>query len=70
MDLELDGLQHPELRMNGNIGLKLEISRSCSSDPGCDRLNLREIDAELIGDGVDMTQPVCKAVNFYGANRA
>ena len=70
VDLELDGAQYPELHLDGYIGTKLAVSRSFSSDPKHDRLYLHADDAELIGDGVDMTRLVCKVVDLHGADRA
>jgi beta-galactosidase len=69
-DLDLDGSGHPELRIDGYLGQKLELSRSFSADRTHDQFALEADDAELIGDGVDATRLVFKVVDKFGANRA
>lgn len=70
VDLEMDGRNHPELRIDGYAGGKLILSRLFSSDPSQDRLSLKADDAELEADGVDATRLVCKIVDRFGADRA
>ncbi len=69
-DLKLDGSAHPELRIDGYIGSSHAISRSFSSDPSSDRFWLHADDAELIGDGGDMTRLAFAVVDKFGAPRA
>ncbi len=69
-DLELDGSNHPELRIDGYVGGKLVLSRSFSSDPAQDQLSFQADDPELLGDGVDATRLVFKVVDKFDAERA
>jgi len=69
-DLEVDGADHPELRIDGYVGDRLIVSRSFSSDPSQDQLFLEADDRELIGDEADATRLVFKVVDKYGAERA
>lgn len=69
-DLELDGANHPELRIEGYIGDKLALSRSFSSDPSQDQLWFHADDEELVGDSIDATRLVFKVVDKFGAERA
>jgi len=70
VDLELDGKEQPELRLDGYIGEKMVLSRSFSSDPSRDRLVILPDDHELVDDGVDRTRLIAKIVDCYGADRA
>jgi len=69
-DLELDGANHPELRIDGYLGSKLALTRSFSSDPARDQFIVQADDAELIGDGADATRVVFKVADQFGAERA
>lgn len=68
-DLKLDGAAHPELRIDGYVGVAKVLSRSCSSDTSADRLWLHAEDAELEDDGIDMTRILFAAVDKFGAPR-
>ncbi len=70
VDLDLDGAEHPELRIDGYVGSRLLLSRSFSSDPTHDRLFLQADDTELVGDGADATRLAFKVVDKFGAERA
>lgn len=70
VELELDGRNHPDLRVDGYVGENLALSRLFSSDPADDRLSLKLDDSELLADGVDATRLVCKIVDRFGADRA
>lgn len=65
-DLEFDGTNAPELRIDGYVGDRLALSRSFSSDPRQDQLSLAADDAELIGDGMDATRLVFARVDKHG----
>jgi len=68
-DLKLDGVAHPELRIDGYVGATRVLSRSFSSDPSFDRLWLHVEDAELEDDAIDMTRVLFAAVDKFGAPR-
>lgn len=70
VDLELDGRNRPELRIDGYVGDKLALSCLFASDPVHDRLFFKSDDPELMADGVDATRLVCKIVDRFGADRA
>ena len=65
----VDGSSRPDLRIDGYLGSDLVASRSLASDPSFDRLALVFDDHEIIGDGVDATRLVFRAVDRYGAPR-
>jgi beta-galactosidase len=69
-DLEIDGANHPELRIDGYVGDKRALARSFSSDSSKDQFSLVADDAELIGDGADATRVVFKVADKFGAERA
>jgi beta-galactosidase len=69
-DLKIDGVAHPELRIDGYVGNSRVISRSFSSDPSTDRLWLHADDAALMADGSDMTRLAFAVVDKFGAPRA
>ncbi len=68
-DLELDGVDHPELRIDGYVGDSLTLSKSFSSDRRKDQFLLMADHAELIGDGSDATRLVFKVTDKFGAER-
>jgi beta-galactosidase len=65
----VDGSLLPELRIDGYLGPDLIAARSLASDPSFDSLRLTADDAEIVGDGVDATRVVFRAVDRYGAPR-
>jgi beta-galactosidase len=65
----VDGSARPDLRIDGYLGPELVASRSLSSDPSSDVLWLAADDDEIVGDGVDATRLVFRAVDRYGAPR-
>ena len=69
-DLELDGADRPELRIDGYLGDDVALSRSFSSDPAQDQLFLKADDEVLIADGSDATRLQFKVVDKFGAERA
>jgi beta-galactosidase len=69
-DLDMDGVGHPELRIDGFLGVRHIFSRSFSSDSALDKLFVAADDEELIGDGSDATRLVFKVVDKFDANRA
>jgi len=69
-DLDLDGGNKPELRIDGYVGTNLALSKFFSSAAGKDELFLAADDAELLGDGADATRLVFKVVDQFGAERA
>jgi len=70
VDLELDGVARPELRIDGYVGGKHILSRSFSSDPAHDLLSLTVEDATIHPDGSDATRIVFAIVDKFGAPRA
>lgn len=68
-DLELDGTDDPELRIDGFIGETLALSRSFSSDPVQDQFLIVADDDVLAGDGSDATRIVFRIVDKFGAPR-
>ncbi len=68
-DIEIDGSDHPELRIDGFSGDKLLLSRRFSADAGQDQLLLTADDKELVSDGADATRVVFFIADKYGAHR-
>ncbi|MDE3165112.1 MAG: hypothetical protein KGN36_04835, partial [Acidobacteriota bacterium] len=68
-DLDLDGANHPELRIDGYAGGRLALSRNFSSDPAGDQFLVGADDASLIADGSDATRVFFHAADRYGAIR-
>jgi beta-galactosidase len=62
-------LDRPELRIDGYLGTSKVVSRSFSADPSDDALALAADDAEIDGDGADVTRLAFRAVDRYGAPR-
>lgn len=69
VDLEIDGRNHPELRIDGYIGSKMVLSKSFSSDSALDKFLVNVDDKELIGDGSDATRFEFKVTDKYGEPR-
>jgi beta-galactosidase len=65
----VDGSSLPDLRIDGYLGPDLVVSRSFASDPSSDQLALVFDDAEIVGDGVDATRLMFRALDLYGAPR-
>jgi beta-galactosidase len=68
-NLEIDGTDHPELRIDGYVGGNRVYSRSFSSDTSHDRLSLECDDSELVADGSDATRLAFLAVDRFGNTR-
>lgn len=68
-DLSVEGLNTPELRIDGYVGDKVALSKSFSSDRTKDQFFLAVDDRELIGDGSDATRLVFQTVDRFGAMR-
>ncbi|MHB8336270.1 MAG: glycoside hydrolase family 2 protein [Ignavibacteriaceae bacterium] len=68
-DLEINGKNHPELRVDGFIDDKMVLSKSFSSDTSKDKFFLKADDKEIIGDGSDATRLEFKVVDKYGSQR-
>ena len=69
-DLEIDGAENPELRIDGFLSGRMVLSRRFSSDHSRDRFQVKADDLELAGDGIDMTRLAFGVVDKYGADRA
>jgi beta-galactosidase len=69
-DLDVDGIDHPELRIDGYREGKIVLSKHFSSDKKQDHFFLVADDSELIGDGSDATRLVFKVIDLYGNERA
>ena len=65
----IDGSARPELRIDGYVGGRLVLSRSFSSDPSGDRLEVVADDTALVADGSDATRVGFRAVDRHGAPR-
>jgi beta-galactosidase len=63
------GSARPELRIDGYLGSALVASRQLSADPVGDCLSAVADDRAIVGDGVDATRIVLRAVDRYGAPR-
>jgi beta-galactosidase len=69
-DLDMDGANHPQLRVDGYAGDRLVLSRSFSSDSSRDQLLLQADDEEIYSNGVDATRLVFRVADEFGAPRA
>jgi beta-galactosidase len=69
VDLETDGSNHPELRIDGFVNGRKVVSRQFSSDPAHDQFVVAVDDAEIRGDGVDATRIIFQIKDKYGAVR-
>jgi beta-galactosidase len=63
------GAALPELRIDGYLGSALVASRLLSADHAGDSLSLQADDKQIVGDGVDATRLVVRAVDRHGAPR-
>jgi beta-galactosidase len=68
-DLDIDGSNYPELRIEGYVNGKMAVSRSFSSDPRHDQLILAADDAELKANGSDATRVVFRITDQFGGIR-
>jgi len=68
-DLELDGANHHELRIDGYVAGSKVTSASFSSDPNEDQFFVAVDDAAIIGDGIDATRVVFRVADKFGAPR-
>ncbi len=68
-DLDVDGSENPDLRIDGYVGDKLLVSRSFSSDAGQDRFVLEADEREILGDGADATRVVLMVTDKFGTPR-
>jgi len=69
VDLDLDGSDHPELRVDGYVGDRRVLSRSFSSDPAFDQFVVAVDDPSLIADGIDSTRLSFKVADRFGNER-
>ncbi len=69
VDLEIDGTNNPELRIDGYIGDKMVLSKLFSSDSALDKFLVKTDDKELVGDGSDATRLEFKVTDKYGSPR-
>lgn len=69
VDMELDGTNHPELRIDGYAGGKMVLSKSFSSDSSLDKFFVKADDKELVGDGSDATRLEFKVTDKFGEPR-
>lgn len=68
-DLEMQGTDFPELRIDGYVKDEKKVSRNFSSNPHSDQLLVIADDKELNGDGSDGTRVVFRVTDKYGAPR-
>ncbi len=68
-DLSMDGIDKPELRIDGYIGGSRVLSRSFSADSAADQFLLKADDAELLGDGLDAIRLAFEVTDKFGAPR-
>lgn len=69
-DLDLDGVNSPELRIDGYVNGKLALSRSFSSNHLQDQFLVAADDLQLIGDGADATRVTFCVADKFGEPRA
>jgi beta-galactosidase len=69
VDLDIDGNNHPELRIEGFVGEKMVVSRSFSSDYRHDQLMLAADDTELVANGSDATRVIFRITDQFGGIR-
>lgn len=69
VDLDINGSDHPELRIEGYVNGKMVVSRLFSSNPLHDQLLLVADDAELIANGSDATRVIFRIVDQFGGIR-
>jgi len=68
-DLDMDGSEKPELRIDGYVGNHLVLSRSFSADSAADRLSVSIDDSQILGDGSDATRLIFQVTDKHGALR-
>jgi beta-galactosidase len=69
VNLDVDGSQRPELRIDGYIGDQRAVTRRFSADQTKDRLRAWADDLQLIADGSDATRLAFQAADEFGALR-
>ena len=69
VDLDLDGTNHPELRIDGYVAGRKVASASFSSAPKEDQFFLTVDDTSIVGDGIDATRVVFRVADKFGAPR-
>ena len=69
VDLEMDGSNHPELRIDGFVNGHKVLTRQFSSDPTHDQFVVAVDDSEIRGDGIDATRIAFQIKDKYGAPR-
>jgi beta-galactosidase len=67
--LDIEGVGHPELRIDGYVAGRLALSRSFSSDHSKDQFLVVADDAAIAGDGVDATRLVFRIADKFGGPR-
>jgi beta-galactosidase len=69
VDLEMDGSNHPDLRIDGFVNGHKVLTRQFSSDPAHDQFVVAVDDAEIRRDGIDATRVVFRISDKYGEPR-
>jgi beta-galactosidase len=69
VDLDIDGSNQPELRIDGYIKDKLQLSKSYSSDQTKDKFFLKADELELFGNGSDASRIEFKVVDKFNEYR-
>ena len=69
VDLEMDGSNHPELRIDGFVNGHKVLTRQFSSDPAHDQFVVAVDDSQIRGDGIDATRIAFQIKDKYGAPR-
>ncbi len=69
LDLEMDGSNHPELRIDGYVSGHKVLTRQFSSDSAHDQFVVSIDDSEIRGDGIDATRVAFQIKDKYGAPR-
>ncbi|WP_263366448.1 glycoside hydrolase family 2 protein [Edaphobacter bradus] len=68
-DLDLDGANHPELRIDGYVASRKVTFASFSSDLKQDQFFVTVDDEAIVGDGLDATRVVFRVADKFGAPR-
>jgi beta-galactosidase len=69
-DLDVDGKDKPELRIDGYVDGQLVLTKSFSSDAAQDQLLLAADDSKVTGNGSDATRLVFQVADKFGQPRA
>ncbi|MHB1701382.1 MAG: glycoside hydrolase family 2 protein [Acidobacteriaceae bacterium] len=69
VDLELDGANLPELRIDGYVENKKILSRRFSADSNKDQFIVEADDASILDDGSDATRVLFQVTDQFGAPR-